>query len=294
MIIILTAMAVTASCSIVGSLLMLRRSVLMADAISHAVLPGIILAFLVTGTNHIVPMMIGAVIFGVICVLGIEWLTQIGVVKVDAATGLVFPVLFSIGVLLIDRYAENVHIDLDSTILGSIEFAPFQPDIALLGLELPRGTMVTGIIALALTVVLVALWKELATSAFDPMYAEVAGQRPRLANRIVLVLTAIAAVAAFDAVGIILVIALIIIPPSIGWIVASTLPMMIIVSIGAGWLASMLGYYAAFELNVSISGMIGTMAFVELLVVAAITAIIRTRRRPDSDRRTGLEILEHV
>ena len=123
--IVLIAAVVAASCALVGSFLVLRRMALMSDAISHAILFGIVLMFFVVESTTSPLLIVAATLTGVLTVLLVEALTRTQLVKEDAAIGLVFPLLFSLGVILITRYASNVHLDVDAVLLGELAFAPF-------------------------------------------------------------------------------------------------------------------------------------------------------------------------
>ena len=123
--IILIAAVVAASCALIGSFLVLRRMALMSDAISHAILFGIVLMFFVVESTTSPLLVLAATLTGLLTVALVEALTRTQLVKEDAAIGLVFPLLFSIGVILISRYAANVHLDVDAVLLGELAFAPF-------------------------------------------------------------------------------------------------------------------------------------------------------------------------
>ena len=123
--ILLIAAVVAASCALIGSFLVLRRMSLMSDAISHAILFGIVLVFFVVESTTSPLLILAATLTGLLTVALVEALTRTQLVKEDAAIGLVFPLLFSIGVILISRYAANVHLDVDAVLLGELAFAPF-------------------------------------------------------------------------------------------------------------------------------------------------------------------------
>lgn len=176
--IIVTAGLVATACGLLGPFLILRRVALLGDAVSHAVLPGIVATFLIFETRAPVPVILGAALFAVICVLGIEALQATGLVRSDAAIGLVFPALFSLGVLGVQRYAENLHLDLDATIYGEIAFVPLQLwDV--LGFPVARAIPIVAAVALANLVLVAALWKELKATSFDPDFARTIGIPPR-------------------------------------------------------------------------------------------------------------------
>ena len=144
-VIVVVAGLVGTACGLLGPFLVLRRIALLSDAVSHAVLPGIVAVWLVAGTRAPLPVVIGAAVFAVICVLGIDALRATGLVASDAAIALVFPALFSLGVLGVTQFAEGVHLDLDSTIYGELAFVPFDT-MSLLGGEVIRPAVVLSLI----------------------------------------------------------------------------------------------------------------------------------------------------
>ncbi len=176
--IVLVAGLVATACGLLGPFLILRRVALMGDAVSHAVLPGIVATFLLFDTRAPLPVIVGAAVFAVLCVLGIDALRASGLVKSDAAIALVFPALFSLGVLGVQRYADDLHLDLDATIYGEIAFVPLQQwDV--LGAVVPRALMIVGAVVLANAILVAALWKELKATSFDTAFSRTAGIPPR-------------------------------------------------------------------------------------------------------------------
>jgi manganese/zinc/iron transport system permease protein len=257
--IILTGMATATACCLLGPFLVLRRVSLMGDAVSHSVLPGIVLVYVLLDTRSPFPVVIGAALFGILCVLGVEALRNTGLVKSDAAIALVFPALFALGVLGINAFASDVHLDLDSTIYGELAFVPFYP-VEMFGLEVPRALIVLGVVALINLVLIVAFWKELKVTTFDPGFARTIGISPTLVSRLLLVAVAITAVTAFEAVGAILVIALLIVPAATAYLLTDRLWLMIALSVAIGWLAAIGGHEAAVAFDSSIAGAMGVVA----------------------------------
>jgi manganese/zinc/iron transport system permease protein len=258
-VIVVTAGLVGTACALLGPFLVLRRVALMGDAVSHAVLPGIVAAFLVFQTRAPLPVVLGAAAFAVVCVLGIEALRATGLVASDAAIGLVFPALFALGVLGIHRYAASIHLDLDSTIYGEIAFAPFRT-FELLGVELVRS-VVTMSVVVAIDLALVAiLWKELKVTSFDPGYARAIGISPRLVSRLLLVAVAVTAVTAFEAVGAILVVTLLIVPAAAAYLLTDRLVAMVATSVAIAWVSAVAGYWGALRVDASIAGAMGLCA----------------------------------
>ena len=259
--IVLTAGLVATACGLLGPFLVLRRVALMGDAVSHAVLPGIVGTFLLFETRAPLPVIAGAAVFAVICVLGIDALKGTGLVKADATIGLVFPALFSLGVLGVQRYADGLHLDLDATIYGEIAFVPLQQwDV--LGAVVPRSVVIVGAVALANLVFVVALWKELKATSFDPEFARTVRIPPQWLSRLLLVAVAVTAVTAFESVGAILVITLLIVPAATAYLLCDRLWTMVAVTVATGWLCAAAGYGAALELDASIAGAMGLVAAV--------------------------------
>lgn len=257
--IIITAGLVATAAGLLGPYLVLRRAALLSDAVSHAVLPGIVAVFVLFGTRAALPVVLGAAFFAVVCVLAIDALRATGLVKTDAAIGLVFPVLFSLGVLGVTRWAEDVHLDLDATIYGEIAFAPFTT-VNLFGFEIARSIPEMAAVVLVNLTLITVLWKELKTSTFDPAFAQTAGLRPALLSRVLLVAVAITAVTAFESVGAILVVALFIVPATTSYLLVERLWLMMVVTVGIGWVAAIGGYGTAVALDASIAGAIGVVA----------------------------------
>jgi manganese/zinc/iron transport system permease protein len=258
--IIVTAVLVATACGLLGPFLVLRRVALMGDAVAHSVLPGIVLVYLLLGTRAPLWLIAGAAVFGVVCVLAIDALKATGLVRWDAAIGLVFPALFALGVLGIDRYAGSVHLDLDSTIYGEIAFTPFQSTVTVLGVELVRGIWVIGAVALFNLALLVAFWRQLKLTTFDGEFARTVGVSPGLVSRLLLVAVAITAVTAFESVGAILVVALLIVPAATAHLLTQRLGLMVFASVAVGWASAVAGYGGAVAFDTSIAGAMGVVA----------------------------------
>jgi manganese/zinc/iron transport system permease protein len=283
--IILTAGLVATAAGLLGPFLILRRQALLSDAVSHAVLPGIVLVYLLFGSRAPLPVIAGAGVFAVVCVLGIEALRTTGLVKSDAAIGLVFPVLFALGVLGVTEFAEGAHLDLDATIYGEIAFSPFRT-WDLLGWEVARSIPLVGAVALANALLLALLWKELKATTFDPEFARVSGISPVLVSRLLLVAVAITAVTSFESVGAILVVTLLIVPAAAAYLVTDRVATMVGVTVLIGWLCATSGYASASALDASIAGAMGMVAgacFVLALLLSPryglLPRLLRQRRR---------------
>ncbi|MBW3608236.1 MAG: metal ABC transporter permease [Actinobacteria bacterium] len=286
--IILTAGLVATAAGLLGPFLVLRRVALMSDAVSHAVLPGIVLVYLLLGTRAPLPVIAGAAVFAIICVLAIEALRSTGLVKSDAAIALVFPALFALGVLGVTRYASGVHLDLDSTIYGEIAFAPFQT-VTIGGIDVARSIVLLGTVALCNLALVTLLWKEYKATTFDPLFSRTIGISPALLSRLLLIAVAITAVTAFESVGAILVVTMLIVPAAAAYLLTNRLWAMVVVTVALGWVSALGGHTAATAVDASIAGAMGLVAAVcfALALVASprygllARAIQRRRRRRD-------------
>lgn len=270
LVIILVAGLVGTACGLIGPFLVLRRMALLSDAVSHAVLPGIVAVWLVAETRAPLPVVIGAAAFAVLCVLGIDALRATGLVASDAAIALVFPALFALGVLGVTQFADGIHLDLDSTIYGELAFVPFDT-MSLAGVEVIRPAVVLVVVA-ALNLGLVALlWKEFKATTFDPSFGAVVGLRPRLLSRLLLLSVAVTAVAAFQAVGAILVVTMLIVPAATAYLLTDRLLAMVCWAVGIGWVGAVLGHTIALAVDSSIAGAMGLVCsacFVVALLVS--------------------------
>jgi manganese/zinc/iron transport system permease protein len=243
-----------------GAFLVLRRMAMMSDAISHTVLLGIVLAFFLTHDIASPLLILGAAATGVLTVSLVELLHGTRLVKEDAAIGLVFPALFSIAIILISRFAGDVHLDADAVLLGELAFAPFER-FRVLGVDLGPQTLavMTGILALGI-IYIVLFYKELKLATFDAGLAAALGFSPALIHYSLMGLVSVTAVGAFDAVGSVLVVALMIAPPAAAYLLTDRLARMLVLSVGLGVASAISGYWVAHWLDASIAGSMATMA----------------------------------
>jgi manganese/zinc/iron transport system permease protein len=254
LVIILVGCLVAASCALIGSFLVLRRMALLGDAVSHAVLPGIAIAFLLTGQRSALPMVLGAGALGVVTVFLVGVLDRSRRIHSDASIGVVFPALFSIGVILISRFASQIDLDLDCVLYGEIAFAPWNT-LTLAGRSLgPKALWVMGIV-LALNVALVVgFWKELKLSTFDPELSAAAGFSPVFLHYLLMSAVSVTVVGAFESVGAILVVAMLVVPPAAAYLLTESLGRMILIAIAIGIGAAVSGYGFARWYDCSIAG----------------------------------------
>jgi manganese/zinc/iron transport system permease protein len=260
--------AVTAiACAIPGVFLVLRKMALISDAISHSILPGIVIGFFITQDLASPWLILFAAFSGIITVILVEMTQKTGLVKEDTAIGLVFPALFSIGVILISQNANDVHLDVDAVLLGDLAFAPFDRFLINNVDYGPRGLWVISTILAFIIALLLLFYKELKISTFDVGLSSALGFSPILIHYGLMSVASVTTVAAFDAVGAILVVALMITPAAAAYLLTTNLKKMIWLSVFFGVASAIGGYWFAKWLDASISGSITTVLGVIFLSV---------------------------
>jgi len=257
--IIATGALVGIAASLLGAFLVLTRTSMLTDAISHSIVFGIVIVWLLTRQQSGPVQILGAAATGVLTVVLVEALTRTGRLKNDASIGLVFPALFSVGVLLLNLYARDVHIDTHTVLLGEIGFV-WLDTLAVGGLEVPASLFWMSLVTLVNLTFVALFYKELKLATFDRALAASLGFLPGVLSYALLTLTSVTAVAAFDAVGAVLFIAFAIVPPATGYLLTDRLWRMIAYGAVVSVAASLLGYAAATAWNVSIGGMMAVMA----------------------------------
>lgn len=283
------------ACALLGNFLVLRRQSLIGDAVAHVALPGIVGAFLVTGTIAASAMLAGAAVAAIVAVLLIELIRRVGRIEPGAAMGVVFTAMFAAGVLLLERSdTSRVHLDVEHALYGNLEslvwfaganWGSLIDPLALADLppQLPR----LAIVLLAIVAFVVVFWKELVIGTFDPAFAESVGARPGPVGIALVVMVAVAAVAAFDAVGSIIVIAMFICPPAAARLMTDRMRGQVAWSIGFAVVSAVLGYVLAgygplwlgFRSSVSAAGMIATVSGM-ILAMACVAGPRRRGSRP--------------
>ncbi|WP_285891271.1 metal ABC transporter permease [Paenibacillus pasadenensis] len=264
--ILLTGSLAAVSCAILGCFLILRRMALMGDAISHSVLPGIVVAYMISGSRDSIYMLIAAAIMGLLCVLFIQWFNNRGI-QSDASIGVVFTSLFAIGVVLVSMNARQVDLDLDCVLYGEIAYTAWNT-LQIGGVDLgPRSVWLLGGTLLLVLAVIGLFYKQFKLCAFDPMLAAALGIPAALFHYLLMGLVSVATVSSFESVGAILVVGLLVIPPSTAYLLTDRLGVMIGLSAASGVAATLLGYLIAIWLDASIAGCI--VAAAALLFAAA-------------------------
>ncbi|MGB3464483.1 MAG: metal ABC transporter permease [Cyclobacteriaceae bacterium] len=266
--IIITGALVAISCGLLGCFLILRKMAMIGDAISHAVLPGIVIAFLITGDRNTLPMLIGAGTLGIIATFLIEFFHRKGELQTDASIGVTFTWLFALGVILISAFAGKVDIDQECVLYGEIGLIELDnwmlSDGTVMG---PRVFYIMLIVTLLVITFIIIGFKGLFYTTFDPVYAATIGISTTLWHYLLMGFVSLTTVASFEAVGAILVVAMIVVPPATAYLLTDKLLSMLLLTVLFGIFTSLGGYYLAVWIDGSIAGAMATVAgFLFLLV----------------------------
>ncbi len=292
--ILIIAIVTSVACVLPGIFLVLRGVALMSDAISHAILLGIIVSFLLVQNLQSPLLIIGAALAGILTVVCTELLIQTKRLKKDAAIGLVFPLFFSVGVILISQYARNVHLDVDMVLLGEIVFAPFNR-LIINGVDCgPHALWVMGTILCINGLLFWLFYKELALATFDQNLARILGFSPVVVYYGLMTMTSITAVGAFDVVGSIVVVALMITPPATAYLLSNQLFSMTIISIVLSIMSSLSGYCMAYVFDVSIAGSIASMTGIFFIITLLFSPNKGILARIFSDKRKKKRLAKEV
>lgn len=259
-----TASLASAACAIPGCYLFLRKQSMIADALTHAAFPGVVGAFVLAGVfesmgwiDHEggwalrqVLMFFGAMATGLLTAFLTEWVMQSGWVRGDAALGVVFTTMFAIGLIMMRVFADKSHIEVDCVLYGQLETIGLSSGF-------PRQAIVCGLMLILNIAMVVLLFKELMITTFDPQLAGALGFRPRLMHYALLTITTATLVTAFEVVGSILVIGMLVIPAATAFFVTRRLRPMILVSVAVAVAASLLGLIGASTLPGPITRAVG-------------------------------------
>jgi manganese/zinc/iron transport system permease protein len=265
--IILVGVVCNAACAILGCYLVLRRLSLLGDAISHAVLPGVALGFAASGKLTGWPILLGALAVGFLTAFLIQTLHSFGRVPEDASIGAVFTSLFAVGVILISVFFRHTDLDPGCVLYGQIEFAALVREPVLgLDWELPLVLRTLMPTLVATVVFVLVLWKELKICAFDPELATAMGYKANLIHYLLMGMVAVVTVAALEAVGVILVVAMLIVPAAAAHLLTDRLAWMLVWAVAIGTLAAVGGTVGAQYLNTNSAGMMAVAAGVLFLL----------------------------
>ena len=265
---VVTGAVCAVACALPGCFLVLRRMSMMGDAISHAVLPGLAVAFLLTHSRVTVVMFVGAAFVGLLTAVFTQWVSRFGKVDRGAAMGIVFTTLFALGLLLIRKSAQHVELDPACVLYGSLEYCIL--DTVRVGLlEVPRAVLSIGAILLVNILFMALLFKELRISSFDPLLATTIGINADLMHYLLMAMVAVTTVAAFEAVGSIIVIAMLIVPPATALLLTNPLLTMLIFSAVIGIASAFVGHLGALGLP-PLFGLGGTVSSGMMAVAAGL------------------------
>lgn len=265
--ILIISIIVAISCALPGTFLVLRKMSMMSDSITHTILLGIVLAFFIVHDLSSPLLIIGATLMGVITVWLTEMLRQTRLLTEDASIGLVFPLLFSIAIILITRFAGSVHLDTDSVLLGELAFAPFDR-LIIYGKDIgPKSLYTTGILLIINIISITVFFKELKLATFDPILATILGFSQTFIHYFLMTLVSITTVGSFQAVGSILVVSFMIGPPVTAYLLTDNLKHMIFLSAFIGTINSIIGYQVAMFFDVSIAGSMAVITGLTFMLV---------------------------
>ena len=269
--IVVTGMLCAMACAVLGNFLVLRHMSMMGDAISHAVLPGLAIAFLVTESRASFSMFVGAAIVGVLTAVFTQWVSRFGNVDRGASMGIVFTTMFALGLLLIVQAADRVDLDPGCVLYGAIELTPldvaFELEWGDQVFDIPRAFVTLSVVFLLNLGFVVLFFKELRISSFDPALATTLGFHSGTLHYLLMTMVAITTVASFEAVGSIIVIAMLVVPAATAHLLTDRLSTMVILSMGIAAVCAGLGHLAAITLprligfeDTSTSGMMAVVA----------------------------------
>jgi len=275
--IIVAGMLCAIASALLGNFLVLRKMSMLGDAISHAVLPGLAAAFFITGTRDSLPMFVGAAVVGVLTALFTEWIRGFGKVDEGAAMGVVFTSLFAAGLVMIVQAADRVDLDPGCVLYGAIEMTPLST-VTIGAFEIPRVVIVLSTVLVVNLLAVLLFYKEFKIASFDPALATTLGINDSFMHYLLTTLVAVTAVASFEAVGNILVVAMFIVPAAAAYLCTDRLGTMIVISVIVAALSAVFGHLGAILApqligyhSTNTAGMMATMAGL-LFVVAALFA----------------------
>ena len=288
--VIITGILAASACGLIGSFLVLRKNAMLGDAISHAVLPGLVLAFLITNSRGVIPMVIGAGLMGLFTAYLAGLLGRTGRLYQDAALGVTFTFLFAVGVILVSMFTGQIDLDQECVLYGEIAYVPW--DVLVIGGQNygPRATWILGGIFLANLGFIILFYRQLKLCSFDPQMARAVGINERLWHYLLMTMVSLTVVAAFESVGAILVVAMLIIPGATAHLLTSRLSVLLVLAVGIGIASAVGGFYGASYFDSSIAGFMAVAGGIIFGVVLLVHAV-RERLRPG--RRSVIATTDH-
>jgi manganese/zinc/iron transport system permease protein len=287
LVILIAGVLVASACAMLGSFLVLRKMAMMSDAISHAILPGLVVGYFFAHGPNLLFGFVGAAAAAIITVTAVEALQNTRRVGGESAIGIVFPAMFALGTFLVSKFFADVHLDTDAVLYGNIEFAPL--DLFLLGgVNLgPQSFWVLGGLCILNLLFITLFYKELKLATFDAGLAATLGFSPMLIHYALMAMVSITSVGAFTVVGAILVVALVIVPAATAYLLTDKLPRMILYSVLVGAASAVSGYFVAVALDASVAGAMATMTgvfFAAAVLFSPLHGVIAKSRRLERQR----------
>jgi manganese/zinc/iron transport system permease protein len=267
LIILITGTFIAITCSLLGCFLVLRKMAMVGDAISHSVLPGIVIAYLISGSRDSFTMIVGAGIVGIFTTLLIENLHSKIRLQEDATIGVVFTTFFSIGVILISANAENIDLDQDCVLYGELAHIPLDTMYLNGYLIGPPSMYLAGGLLLAVLAFVVFFYRKLQLTTFDPGFAASLGVSTLIWHYALMSLVSVTTVISFEAVGAILVVAFLIVPAATAYLITNRLKSMLKLAAFFAFTSTIIGYYMSYLLDASIAGSMSTSAGIIFLLV---------------------------
>ncbi|MEM6588447.1 MAG: metal ABC transporter permease [Pseudomonadota bacterium] len=284
--VMLLAVVTALACALPGVFVVLRKNSMIVDGIAHAVLPGIIVGFALTGDLDSPFLILGAAFAGLLVVLGNEWLADTGLLAGDAPQGLIFPALFAGGIILVSIDMEHVHLDTNAVLIGDLNLAAF-PAILWDGVNIGPEYLYVMLAVLGINAAFIALfYQKLKLTTFDRQFATVLGTRSRLLNTAFMFLVSMTVVAAFKAVGAILVISLLVVPAATAQVISKRLFVMIALTVLFAVAGAIAGFWIAYVLNTGTSAAMAVfygVLFVGVVLIDKLITRIRRNRRHDAN-----------
>jgi manganese/zinc/iron transport system permease protein len=274
--IILTGSIIAVTGGLLGSFLILRKMAMVGDAISHAVLPGIVLAFLLSGSRDSLPMLIGAASLGVFVTIFIEFLHKKARLQTDASIGISFTSLFAIGVILISYYAGQVDLDQDCVLYGEISYVPLDMIYTESGLTLgPRAVWISGANLLLTIGFIIVGFRGLTITTFNEEFAKSLGISTLFWHFTLMSFVSLTTVVSFESVGAILVVAFLIVPAASAYLLTDKLLNMLLLSTLFGVLSAIGGYYLAAMIDGSVAGAMASVSGLLFFIIFGFSILRR-------------------
>lgn len=234
--------------------------VMVSDAISHSIVPGIVIAFLITGSKSTIPMMIGAIGSGAIALILIHCISASPYVNMDAALGVIFSTLFAFGILLINLFADYIDLDTDCVLFGDIAYIPLASKIGFFGLNVPIPVIRMIFMCIVILLLILLFSKEIVLLSFDPILALTVGLPVQYLSLILTSVLVLVIVNSFESLGSVLVIALLVFPGVTSILITRNKMYLMIASILLSLIYPIIGVFIAIHVNCSISGAIAAIA----------------------------------